>query len=90
MTLNYSQTSLEGYLSLTITICLALMASGSPLIGPHAMQIITLILAVLNAINRHFQTDAGKTVALVPGSDTPEVVPSHETPNDPSATPVVK
>lgn len=31
--------------------------------------------------------DAGSVQAIVPGSSTPQAVPSHEVPDDPSATP---
>ena len=34
------------------------------------------------------QQDAGVTLAQKPGQDSPEAVRSHETPNDPAATPV--
>lgn len=34
------------------------------------------------------QQDAGKQEAVVPGKAEPELVDSHETPNDPTATPV--
>lgn len=35
------------------------------------------------------QTDAGTTLATVPGSPTPVVVPSHEIPDQPAATAVL-
>jgi hypothetical protein len=34
------------------------------------------------------QNDAGTTLAVVPGSPSPQLVPSHETPDNPAATPV--
>jgi hypothetical protein len=35
-----------------------------------------------------FQKDAGSTLAVEPGDPTPQIVPSHEIPNSPTAVPI--
>jgi hypothetical protein len=89
MTIIYSQTTIEGYLSLAITVCLVLQGADPTLLSPHVMQYIALTLGVLNAVNRSLQGDAGKTLAKVPGNPDPEIVPSHEIPNNPADKPIL-
>ena len=57
-----SKTSINGALALAITIGLALLASGSPLIGARATVWITLVLAVLRAVVGFLQNDAPPAV----------------------------
>jgi hypothetical protein len=68
MIFGISKTTLNGVLALLITIGLALLASGSPLIGAKATAIITLVLAVLRAVVGFLQGDAA------PNSSTPAAV----------------
>ena len=58
MIFGVSKTTLNGILALLIAISLALLASGSPLIGTQATLWLTLILAVLRAVVGFLQTDA--------------------------------
>jgi hypothetical protein len=58
MILGISKTTINGALALLITIGLALLASGSPLVGAKATAIITLILGVLRALVGFLQNDA--------------------------------
>lgn len=56
-----SKTTIQGVLSLLIVIGLALLGSGSPLIGPNATAAITLVLAVVKAVLAYTQGDAPAT-----------------------------
>ena len=61
MTINMpslSKTTAEGILSLLTTTGLALLASGSPLVGPKVTMWLTLGMAVLTAWTRLAQKDA--------------------------------
>ena len=62
MIFGISKTTVNGVLALLITVGLALLASGSPLIGTTATAVITLVLAVLRAVVGFLQTDAVPTV----------------------------
>ena len=62
MIFGISKTTVNGVLALLITVGLALLASGSPLIGTTATAVITLVLAVLRAVVGFLQTDAAPTV----------------------------
>jgi hypothetical protein len=53
-----SKTTIQGALSLLVVICIALLGSGSPLIGATATVWITLALGVLKAIVGMLQNDA--------------------------------
>lgn len=62
---------------------------GTGLIHGKAASIAGSILIVSKVLwGAFFQSDPGKTLAFSPGSSKPEMVASHETPNDPSAIPV--
>ena len=83
-----SQTTLNGYLSVGISVCVALLEV--PSIPKQYIASIGAVLAVLRVISGHMQQDAGKQLADVPGAPTPQLVPSHETPDNPAAVPVTK
>ena len=55
-----SKTTIQGILSLLVVVCIALLGSGSPLIGTTATIWITLVLGVLKAIVGVMQGDAAK------------------------------
>ena len=50
--------------------------------------VCTFAVGLLKVWIGFLQYDAGSVQAIVPGSSTPQAVPSHETPDDPSALPV--
>jgi hypothetical protein len=54
---------------------------------PAGSKWIAYALAGLSALLGSIQKDAGTTEALMPGSLTPQAVPSHEDPDDPTAKP---
>jgi hypothetical protein len=53
-----SKTTIQGVLSLLIVVCIALLSSGSPLIGATATIWITLVLGVLKAVVGVMQNDS--------------------------------
>lgn len=58
MLLGVSKTTINGILALLIAVGLALLSSGSPLIGAQATLWITLAMAVLRALVGFLQNDA--------------------------------
>lgn len=58
-------------------------------LGLKVFTIATFTSGLAKVYILAISTDAGKTPALVPGSPVVQMVPSHEEPNDPAATPVV-
>ena len=56
------KTTAEGILSLLTTVGVVLIGSGSPLLGVHTTQTITLTVAVLTAVSRFIQNDAPTVV----------------------------
>lgn len=82
------KTSLAGLLTVTLATTAALLAcppvAAHPkwiVIGGGAQVVLKLWISLI-------QQDAGKTLAQVAGSATPQVVPSHEIPDDPTAKPL--
>lgn len=59
------KTSLSGILSAVMAVCLALMATGSPLITPKVGMWLVVILAAAKAIVGVIQKDAGTASAAV-------------------------
>lgn len=49
---------------------------------------LTTAVAIMKLIVGHMTQDKGNELAVVPGNATPVVVPSHEVPDNPAATPV--
>lgn len=49
---------------------------------------LTTAVTIMKLIVGHMTVDSGSTLAVVPGDVKPEVVPSHEIPDNPAATPV--
>lgn len=49
----------------------------------------TVLIGLFAAFVGYISKDAGEQRAIPPGGSEPEMMPSHETPNDPNATPVV-
>jgi hypothetical protein len=49
---------------------------------------LTVAAAIARIVLGIMQKDAGTVQAIVPGSVTPQAVPSHEVPDSPAATPV--
>jgi hypothetical protein len=81
-----SLTTLNGYLSAGIYVCLGLLAI--PSIPQKYSAVIGGVLVVLRVVSGHLQNDAGSTPALVPGVAGVQQVPSHEIPDNPAAVPV--
>jgi hypothetical protein len=78
------KTTITGLCGAGIAITLAWMS-----LPPKASVPVTII-AILRALVDFTKQDAGVTSAIVPGSPTPQLVPSHEVPDDPNATPTSK
>jgi hypothetical protein len=90
MTINLpavSKTTINGYLTGGMVLCAALLSQPNLLPQKYTV-IIGGILTALRVITGHLQTDAGTTPALVLGSATPQLVPSHEIPDSAAAIPV--
>lgn len=81
-----SLTTLNGYLAAGISVCLGLLAI--PSIPQKYSAAIGSVLVVLRVVSGHLQQDAGSTLAVTPASPAPQLVPSHEVPDSPTATPV--
>jgi hypothetical protein len=73
-----------GACGLVIAVTMAWMAL------PPKASIPVTVIAIARALIQFFSDDAGKTLAKLPGSTSPQLVDSHETPDDPQAVPVVK
>lgn len=97
------KTSLAGFLSFVLTTLTTIsgffVASDVVTSGPSVSSIhvhtwvlvgINLATALCRVWIGMLQKDAGQTPAIPPAGGPVEMVPSHETPNDPNATPVVK
>ena len=76
------KSTITGLCGLAISVTIAIIA-----LPPKASAPV-VILAVLRGIVDFTKQDAGKQLALVPGKSDPELVPSHETPDDPAAVAV--
>lgn len=76
------KSTISGVCGLIISITLSVL-----LLPPKASAPLVLI-AVCRGIVDFTKQDAGKQLAKVPGKAEPELVPSHETPDDPEAVPV--
>jgi hypothetical protein len=77
-----SKTTLNGYLTVGISVCVALLSV--PSIPQKYTVVIGTILSMLRLLTGHKQQDAGEQLAYVPGEPTPQVVPSHEVPDNPA------
>lgn len=73
------KSTITGLCGLAIALILAWMT-----LPPKASIPVTAV-ALLRALVDFLKTDAGVTSAIVPGSPTPQLVPSHEVPDDPNA-----
>jgi hypothetical protein len=78
------RTTLNGLLSAAIAVIVAVFAL------PAGLKVPVYVLAGLRALVGFLQHDAGVTVATTPSNPTPHAEESHETPDDPSATPAAK
>jgi len=85
-TIKVSPTTLNGYLTGIMVLCGVLADANSLPQGVRtvAATVGSLALALRIRIG-HIQQDPGTQLAQVPGQLSPEVVPSHEIPNDPKA-----
>ena len=78
------RTTANGLLSATIAVIVAVM------VLPPGQRKVVYVLAGLRALVGFVQQDAGKQLAIPYGGKTPEIMDSHEQPNQPGATPVLK
>lgn len=80
-TLNISKTTLNGYLTVGMLLCLGLsQAQGVPLwLSAGAGTTLGIIRIIIG----HLQSDADSTKALVPGIAEPQTVPAHPVPDNP-------
>lgn len=78
------KSTVSGLLTVGLTTTAALLAYPPVMANPKWVVIGGGIQVVLKIWVSILQQDAGTTVAQVPGEATPQVVPSHEVPNDPS------
>jgi hypothetical protein len=78
------KTTITGACGAAIAIILAVMA-----LPPKASAPV-IAIAVLRALIDFSKQDAGTTLAIPPGSNTPQQVPSHEVPDNPQDKPVPK
>ena len=84
-----SKTTLMGYMIGGAFVCTqAALWPLSPAAKAWVLSIGGTFTAAIPVIG-HFQKDAGEMLADVPGQASPEVVPSHETPDDPNAKPII-
>lgn len=78
------KSTFTGLLGAGIAITIAIIALPAKASAP------VVVLAVLRALIDFTKQDAGTTLAVPPGSDVPQQVPSHEIPDDPNAIVVKK
>ena len=84
---NVSKTTVNGYLTAGMTVCAALL-SQPQLLPQRYTVVIGGVLAVLRIVTGHAQADAGQQLAQVPGQPSPQLVASHEVPNNPAEVPI--
>lgn len=76
------KSTITGICGLAIAIILAIYAL------PPKTSGALIAVAVLRAVVDFSKQDAGTTLAIAPGSSTPQQVSSHEVPDDPAAVAV--
>lgn len=78
------KSTISGACGLIISITLSIL-----LLPPKASAPLILV-AVLRGVVDFTKQDAGKVLAKIPGKPDPELVPGHETPDNPAAVAVVE
>jgi hypothetical protein len=81
------KSTFSGLLTIGLIITSSLLATPEVITKKHAAWLL-VIQSVAKGWIALIQQDAGKTIATLPGNPEPKVVPSHEVPDNPAATPV--
>lgn len=84
------KSSAQPILTVFLVVAPLLTAPGSPIHSAAFAWAVGILSAAAKVGIGISQKDAGVTLAHVPGSEEPQVVASHEQPDDSAAVPVVK
>jgi hypothetical protein len=82
--LTHWKSTVSGFLTITLTTTTTLLAFPN-LLKPRTVMIMLVAQALAKAYMSIITQDAGTVLAQVPGSATPQAVPSHEIPDQAAA-----
>jgi hypothetical protein len=87
--LTHWKSTVSGFLTITLITTSVLATLPQVMAHPKTLGIVLGVQALAKGYMAWITQDAGTQLAMVPGSATPQAVPSHEIPDQPAAKAVL-